>query len=83
MQLSVHHSLSFSLSLSLSLSLTSQREREREYGCFIFILKGMTGTLAPFSYLVFESKTVNIVQIYFSRKYLGQIYTLYLANLAV
>jgi hypothetical protein len=30
------------------------RERERyvEYGCFILFLKGMTGALAPFSYLV-------------------------------
>jgi hypothetical protein len=34
------------------------KEREREierclvYGCFILILKGMTGALAPLSYLV-------------------------------
>jgi hypothetical protein len=28
-----------------------ERKRDVEYGCFIF-LKGMTGTLAPFSYLV-------------------------------
>ncbi len=28
-----------------------ERERDVEYGCFIFIL-GMTGALAPFSYLV-------------------------------
>jgi hypothetical protein len=27
-----------------------ERERDVEYGCFIF--KGMTGALAPFSYLV-------------------------------
>ncbi len=29
-----------------------ERERDVEYGCFILILKGMTGALAPFSYLV-------------------------------
>ncbi len=27
-------------------------ERDVEYGCFNFILNGMTGALAPFSYLV-------------------------------
>ncbi len=27
-------------------------ERDVEYGCFIFIFNGMTGALAPFSYLV-------------------------------
>jgi hypothetical protein len=27
-------------------------ERDVEYGCFILFLKGMTGALAPFSYLI-------------------------------
>jgi hypothetical protein len=29
-----------------------KRERDVEFGCFTFILNGMTGALAPFSYLV-------------------------------
>ncbi len=29
-----------------------ERKRDVEYGCFILILKGMTGALAPFSYPV-------------------------------
>ncbi len=29
-----------------------ESEKDVEYGCSIFILKGMTGALAPFSYLV-------------------------------
>ncbi len=29
-----------------------ETERDVEYGCFILIFKGMTGALAPFSYLV-------------------------------
>jgi hypothetical protein len=32
-----------------------ERERDVEYGCFILILTGMTGALAPFSYLVFNN----------------------------
>jgi hypothetical protein len=27
-------------------------ERDVEYGCFVFIFEGITGALAPFSYLV-------------------------------
>ncbi len=27
-------------------------ERDVEYGCFVFIFKGITGALAPFSYLI-------------------------------
>jgi hypothetical protein len=37
-----------------------EREREREYGCFILILKGMTGALASLSYLIiFRSKHIK------------------------
>ncbi len=37
--------------------------RKNIYSCFILILKGMTGALAPFSYLVSNSDEIFTEQI--------------------